>query len=157
MPEFRICNLNSVRITRAQNQSLQYEKLLSSQMSGIRYYTSSSLTKRKRYTARIGESYRTFFDTLVYPRRLSTSYGAHTTGSRLRKIFNIYSRDDVSNKPLWERPNQIPNEDDIRTRFWRYVGQTFRKSSSCIATQSRTSSPEGKGRGEGQMTHWVGD
>ncbi|VDP54440.1 unnamed protein product [Schistosoma margrebowiei] len=38
----------------------------------------------------------------------------------LRKIFNIHWPDTISNSLLWERTNQLPPEDEIRTRRWKW-------------------------------------
>ncbi|VDP36952.1 unnamed protein product [Schistosoma mattheei] len=64
--------------------------------------------------------------------------------SCLRKILNIHWPNAISNSLLWERTNQIPAEEEIRKRRWKWTGYTLRKSSNCITRQSLTWSPEGK-------------
>ncbi|VDO74110.1 unnamed protein product [Schistosoma margrebowiei] len=64
----------------------------------------------------------------------------------LLKIFNIHWPDTISNTLLWERTNQLPAEEQIRKRRWKWKGHTLHKSSSCITRQSLTRNPEGKRR-----------
>ncbi|VDP30702.1 unnamed protein product [Schistosoma margrebowiei] len=62
----------------------------------------------------------------------------------LRKILNIHWPDTISNSLLWERTNQLPAEEEIRKRRWKWLGHTLRKSSNCITRQALTWNPEGK-------------
>ncbi|VDP47732.1 unnamed protein product [Schistosoma curassoni] len=62
----------------------------------------------------------------------------------LRKILNIHWPDTISNSLLWERTNQIPGEEEIRKRRWKWIGHILRKSSNCITRQALTCNPEGK-------------
>ncbi|VDO73353.1 unnamed protein product [Schistosoma curassoni] len=64
--------------------------------------------------------------------------------SCLCKILNIHWPDTVSNSLLWERTNQLPAEEEIRKRRWKWIGHTLRKSSNCIMRQALTWNPEGK-------------
>ncbi|KAH9579377.1 hypothetical protein MS3_00009552 [Schistosoma haematobium] len=64
----------------------------------------------------------------------------------LRKILNIHSPDIISNSLLWERTNQLPAEEEIRKRLWKWIGYTLRKSSDRIMRQALTWNPEGKGK-----------
>ncbi|CAH8493033.1 unnamed protein product [Schistosoma haematobium] len=64
--------------------------------------------------------------------------------SCLRKILNIHWPDTISNSFLWERTNQLPAEEEIRKRRWKWIGHTLRKSSNCITRQALTWNPEGK-------------
>ncbi|VDP46786.1 unnamed protein product [Schistosoma margrebowiei] len=52
--------------------------------------------------------------------------------SCLRKILNIHWPDTISNRLLWERTNQLPAEEEIRKRRWKWIGHILRKSSNCI-------------------------
>ncbi|VDO58708.1 unnamed protein product [Schistosoma margrebowiei] len=52
--------------------------------------------------------------------------------SCLRKILNIHWPDTISNSLLWERTNELPAEEEIRKRRWKWIGHTLRKSSNCI-------------------------
>ncbi|VDP29762.1 unnamed protein product [Schistosoma margrebowiei] len=73
--------------------------------------------------------------------------------SCLRKILNIHWPDTISNSLLWERTNQLPAEEEIRKRRWKWMGHTLRKSSNCITRQVLTWNPEGKrGRGRPKNT-----
>ncbi|VDO99803.1 unnamed protein product [Schistosoma margrebowiei] len=64
--------------------------------------------------------------------------------SCLRRILNIHWPDTISNSLLWERTNQLPVEEEIRKRRWKWIGHTLRKSSNCITRQVLTWNPEGK-------------
>ncbi|VDP17160.1 unnamed protein product [Schistosoma margrebowiei] len=64
--------------------------------------------------------------------------------SCLRKILNIHWPDTISNSLLWERTNQLPAEEEIRKRLWKWIGHTLGKSSNCITRQALTWNPEGK-------------
>ncbi|VDP37066.1 unnamed protein product [Schistosoma margrebowiei] len=64
--------------------------------------------------------------------------------SCLCKILNIYWPDTISNSLLWERTNQLPAEEEIGKRRWKWIGPTLRKSSNCITRQALTWNPEGK-------------
>ncbi|VDP31522.1 unnamed protein product [Schistosoma margrebowiei] len=82
-------------------------------------------------------------------------YGAETwrtTTTTIKKvqvfinswILNIHLPDTISNSFLWERTNQLPAEEEIRKRRWKWIGHTLRKSSNCITRQALTWNPEGK-------------
>ncbi|VDP48069.1 unnamed protein product, partial [Schistosoma margrebowiei] len=58
--------------------------------------------------------------------------------SCLRKILNIHWPDTISNSLLWERTKQLPAEEEIRKRRWKWIGHTLRKSSNCITRQALT-------------------
>ncbi|VDP26513.1 unnamed protein product [Schistosoma margrebowiei] len=64
--------------------------------------------------------------------------------SCLRNILNIHWPDTISNSLLWERTNQLPDEEEIRKRRWKWIGHSLRKSSNCITRQALTWNPEGK-------------
>ncbi|VDP39308.1 unnamed protein product [Schistosoma curassoni] len=64
--------------------------------------------------------------------------------SCLRKIINIHWPDTISNSLLWKRTNQLPAEEEIRKRRWKWIGHTLRKSSNCITRQALTWNLEGK-------------
>ncbi|CAI2732166.1 unnamed protein product [Schistosoma spindalis] len=64
--------------------------------------------------------------------------------SCLRMILNIHWPETISNSLLWERTNQLPAEEEIRKRRWKWIGHTLRKSSNCITRQALTWNPEGK-------------
>ncbi|VDP20704.1 unnamed protein product [Schistosoma margrebowiei] len=62
--------------------------------------------------------------------------------SCLRKILNIHWPDTINNSLLWERTNQLPAEEEIRKRRWKWIRHTLRKSSNCITRQALTWNPE---------------
>ncbi|VDP41775.1 unnamed protein product [Schistosoma curassoni] len=64
--------------------------------------------------------------------------------SCLCKILNVRWPDTISNSLLWETTNQLPAEEEIRKRRWKWIGYTLRKSSNCITRQALTWNPEGK-------------
>ncbi|VDP33575.1 unnamed protein product [Schistosoma margrebowiei] len=64
--------------------------------------------------------------------------------SCLHKILNFHWPDTISNSLLWERTNQLPAEEEIRKRRWKWRGHTLRKSSNCITRQALTWNPEGE-------------
>ncbi|VDP16589.1 unnamed protein product, partial [Schistosoma margrebowiei] len=64
--------------------------------------------------------------------------------SCLRKILNIHWPDTISNSLLWERTNQLPAEEEIRKRRWKWIEHTLRKSSNCITREALTWNPGGK-------------
>ncbi|VDP55561.1 unnamed protein product [Schistosoma margrebowiei] len=72
-------------------------------------------------------------------------YGAETwrtTTTTIKKVQVL--PDTISNSLLWERTNQLPAEEEIRKRRWKWIGHTLRKSSNCITRQALTWNPEGK-------------
>ncbi|CAH8593510.1 unnamed protein product [Schistosoma intercalatum] len=62
----------------------------------------------------------------------------------LRKILQIHLPDTISNNVLWERTNQIPAEDEIRKKRWKWIGHTLRKAPNCVTRQNLTWNPEGQ-------------
>ncbi|VDP03208.1 unnamed protein product [Schistosoma margrebowiei] len=64
--------------------------------------------------------------------------------SCLCKILYIHWPDTIRNSLLWERTNQLPAEEEIRKRRWKWIGHTLRKSSNRITRQALTWNPEGK-------------
>ncbi|VDP56783.1 unnamed protein product [Schistosoma mattheei] len=49
---------------------------------------------------------------------------------------------------MWEGTNQLPAEEEIRKRRWKWIRHTLRKSSNCITRQALTWNPEGKWKRE---------
>ncbi|VDO73619.1 unnamed protein product [Schistosoma curassoni] len=58
------------------------------------------------------------------------------------KILNIHWPDTISNSLLWERTNQLPAEEVIRKRRWKWIEHTLRNSSNCITRQAPIWNPE---------------
>ncbi|VDO54457.1 unnamed protein product [Schistosoma margrebowiei] len=48
----------------------------------------------------------------------------------LRKILSTHWPDTISSSLLWEKTNQLPAEEEIRKRRWKWIGHTLRKSSN---------------------------
>ncbi|VDO61369.1 unnamed protein product [Schistosoma margrebowiei] len=59
-------------------------------------------------------------------------------------MLNVHWPDTISNSLLWEGTNQIPTEEEMRKRRWKWIGHTLRESSNCITRQALTCHPEGK-------------
>ncbi|VDO54562.1 unnamed protein product [Schistosoma margrebowiei] len=66
--------------------------------------------------------------------------------SCLRKILQIHWPDTISNNLLWERTNQIPAEEEIRKKRWKWIGHTLRKAPSCVTRQALTWNPQGQSK-----------
>ena len=64
--------------------------------------------------------------------------------SCLRRILKIHWPNTISNADFWERTNQVPAEEEIRRRRWRWIGHTLRKPSTNITRQALTWNPQGK-------------
>ncbi|CAH8459102.1 unnamed protein product [Schistosoma turkestanicum] len=64
--------------------------------------------------------------------------------SCLRKILRIRWPDTISNNELWERTSQIPMEEEIRKKRWKWIGHTLRKAPNCVTRQALTWNPQGK-------------
>ncbi|VDP16791.1 unnamed protein product [Schistosoma margrebowiei] len=64
--------------------------------------------------------------------------------SCLRKILQIRWPDTISNNQLWERTNQIPVEEEIRKKRWKWIGHTLRRAPNCVTKQAPTWNPQGQ-------------
>ncbi|VDP30520.1 unnamed protein product [Schistosoma curassoni] len=64
----------------------------------------------------------------------------------LRKILRIGWPDTISNNLPWERTNQIPVEEGIKKKRWKWIGHTLRKAPNCITRQAPTWNPQGQRR-----------
>ena len=64
--------------------------------------------------------------------------------SCLRRILQIHWPETISNVDLWERTRQLPAEEEIKRRRWRWIGHTLRKPASNITRQALTWNPQGK-------------
>jgi len=62
----------------------------------------------------------------------------------LRRILNIRWPRTISNTLLWQRTRQIPVENEIRKRKWRWIGHTLRRDKENIARQALDFNPQGK-------------
>ncbi|VDP37335.1 unnamed protein product [Schistosoma curassoni] len=64
--------------------------------------------------------------------------------SCLHKILRIRWPNTISNKQLWEKTNQIPSEEEIRKKRWKWIGHTLRKAPNCVTRRASTWSPQGQ-------------
>ncbi|VDP38349.1 unnamed protein product [Schistosoma margrebowiei] len=64
--------------------------------------------------------------------------------SCLRKILQIRWPDTISNNLLWKKTNQIPAEEEIRKKRWKWIGQTLRNAPNCVTRQAHTWNPQGQ-------------
>jgi hypothetical protein len=64
--------------------------------------------------------------------------------SCLHGILKIHWPVTISNTDLWERTNQVPAEEEIKRRRWRWFGHTLRKPPTNITRQTLTWNPQGK-------------
>ncbi|VDO68801.1 unnamed protein product [Schistosoma margrebowiei] len=62
----------------------------------------------------------------------------------LRKILQIRWPDTISNNVLWERTKQIPVEEEIRKKRWKWIGHILRKAPNCVTRQALTWNPQGQ-------------
>ncbi|VDP35737.1 unnamed protein product, partial [Schistosoma margrebowiei] len=62
----------------------------------------------------------------------------------LNVLLNIHWPDTISKSLLWGRTNQLPAEEEIRKRQWKWIRQRLWESSNCITRQALTCNPEGK-------------
>ena len=67
--------------------------------------------------------------------------------------MRIFWHNWTTNKDLWSVTNQVPVEEEIRQRKWRWIGHTLRKEPSSITRKSLRWNPTGnKSRGRPKMT-----
>ena len=64
--------------------------------------------------------------------------------SCLRRILHIHWPNTISNADLWRHTNQLPAEDEIRRRRWRWIGHTLRKPANNITRQALSWNTQGK-------------
>ena len=62
----------------------------------------------------------------------------------VRRIFRIRWPETISNRELWKRIKQQPEEDYIPQRRWSWIGHTLRKPMTCIARQALAWNPQEK-------------
>ncbi|VDP48043.1 unnamed protein product [Schistosoma margrebowiei] len=62
------------------------------------------------------------------------------------EILNIHWPDTINKDLLCEGANQLPAEEEIRKRRWKWTGHILRKSPVCITRQALTWNPEEKRR-----------
>ena len=62
----------------------------------------------------------------------------------LRRILGIKWTDKMSNETLWTRSRQIPADEEIGRRRWRWIGHTLRKPAGNITKNALDWNPQGK-------------
>ena len=62
----------------------------------------------------------------------------------LHRILPLKWTDKVSNTTLWKMTKQLPIENEIKKRKWRWIGHTLRKPPETITRQAITWNPPGK-------------
>ncbi|VDP52114.1 unnamed protein product [Schistosoma margrebowiei] len=67
----------------------------------------------------------------------------------LGSIINEQGGSDADVKAkIGKRTNQLPAQEEVRKKRWKWIGHTLRKSSNCITRQALTWDPEGKRKRE---------
>ncbi|VDO47110.1 unnamed protein product [Schistosoma margrebowiei] len=56
----------------------------------------------------------------------------------LQEILNVRWPDTIRDCLPWKRTKQVPGEEKIRKRRWKWIGYTLRKSPNCIRMQALT-------------------
>ena len=62
----------------------------------------------------------------------------------LRKVLRIFWPDWITNRDLWSTTNQVPIDEEIRQRKWRWLSHTMRKDHHSITRQSLRWNPAGR-------------
>ena len=108
------------------------------------------------------------FNTMVKPILL---YGAETwrttvtmmkkiqtfVNTCLRRILKVRWPNIISNQDLWERTDQLPIEEEILKRRWRWIGHTLRKPAFSTTRQALTWNPQGKRKRGRPRNSWRRD
>ena len=68
----------------------------------------------------------------------------------LRRILHLKWTDKVPNTTLWKTTKQLPIENEIKKRKWKWIGHTLRKPLETITRQAITWNPPGKRRRRGR-------
>ena len=75
----------------------------------------------------------------------------------LRRILHLKWTDKVPNTTLWKTTKQLPIENEIKKRKWRWIGHTLRKPPESITRQAITWNPPGKRRRGRPRKTWQRD
>ena len=75
----------------------------------------------------------------------------------LRRILHLKWTDKVPNTTLWKTTKQLPIENEIKKRKWRWIGHTLRKPPESITRQAITWNPPGKRRRGRPRNTWQRD
>ncbi|VDO70039.1 unnamed protein product [Schistosoma margrebowiei] len=131
------------------------------EMKSFRYLVSSIINERGRsdadVKARIGKARTAFLQSknICNSKQLSTNIKVTIFNMNVNTVLLyrtetwrtttiIIMKDTISNSLLWERTNQLPAEEEIRKRRWKWIGHILRKSPNCIMRQALTFNREGK-------------
>lgn len=95
------------------------------------------------------ETWRTTFATV---KRVQTF-----TNSCLRRILQVFWPNTISNTELWEETKQIPVDQELLQRRWRWLGHTLRKPPTNITRQALTWNPQGKRKRGRPCNTWKRD
>ena len=61
----------------------------------------------------------------------------------LHRMLHLKWTDKISNTTLWKMTKQLPIENEIKKRKWRWIGHTLRKPPNTITRQAITWNPPG--------------
>ena len=75
----------------------------------------------------------------------------------LRRILHLKWTDKISNTTLWKMTKQLPIENEIKKRKWRWIGHSLRKPQNTITRQAITWNPPGKSRRGRPRNTWQRD
>ncbi|VDP64676.1 unnamed protein product [Schistosoma mattheei] len=89
------------------------------------------------------------FNTIVKTVLLYGAETCRTTTNIIKKVqvfinsyllqdTHIHWPDTISNSLLWERTNQLPAEEEIRKRRWRWIEHSLKKPPNCITKLALT-------------------
>ena len=75
----------------------------------------------------------------------------------LRRIEGIRWYDRVTNEELMERTRQIPVNEQVKKRRWRWIGHTLRKPEGNITRRVLAWNPQGQRKKGRPRNTWRGD
>ncbi|VDO74522.1 unnamed protein product [Schistosoma curassoni] len=97
--------------------------------------------------ARIGKAKAAFLllKNIWNSKQLSTNIKVRIFNTNVKAVL-LYEAETwiTTTTIIKKRTNQLPAEEEIRKRRWKWIGHTLRKSSNCITRQALTWNPEGK-------------
>jgi hypothetical protein len=99
----------------------------------------------------------TSFDDIVHTTKTAIKKVQTFINSCLRGILKIHWSITIRNKDLWEITNQVPAEEDIRRRRWRWIGHALRNPTIEITRQALTWNPQGKRKTGRHKNSWIRD
>ncbi|VDP61744.1 unnamed protein product [Schistosoma curassoni] len=66
--------------------------------------------------------------------------------SCLLKLLRIRWPDTISINLLWERTNQIPAQEEVMKKHWKWIEHTLREATNCVTRHALTWSPQSQRR-----------